>query len=416
MNEDYMYSFDGYSLKYVTCQPIQRFSQGAAQNGEFSALVTDDIVLLRLCPYRQCTQTAKYGCKSGYGEYAINLSDYLSAMMRYEADKRKNLCNFCAACSRRYRRLDQADAVDDGWADDDDDFYKYIEDDENVDDGGANQAAAANDDDTDDNCYEFCQDYYDTCRNGRNGNGNGNNNNQDDDNYGLDYEDYLDYMYCKEEEGDNEFYWVSPRCSTSTNAITMGIFFDPYCSLYAGSEVNVNEFTGMSFQNSIFESMYSGECIPCSKDENPPYYGSNWYMCNKVFDTSAKCNNYASDLYQGEDESLTCSFIESIRFGTYDANGQVYSGDTRDDEIQEQVTGFQVFTLTLVTMTVIGLSIYSCYLHHAITNLLLKSLSQSHLASTGIKRRRSSRIKHRGRDQDDDDWDHSLGKTKRSIT
>jgi hypothetical protein len=61
------------------------------------------------------------------------------------------------------------------------------------------------------------------------------------------------------------------------------------------------------------------------------------------------------------------------------------------------------------------LALYSCYLHHAITNLLIKSLSHSDLLPPSrhkaVRGRGSSRAKSKrtGRTQklvdEDDDWD-----------
>ena len=49
-------------------------------------------------------------------------------------------------------------------------------------------------------------------------------------------------------------------------------------------------------------------------------------MCNNIHIAGAKCtSNLQYELFDGNsDESTQCSFIESVRFGTYDEEGQLY--------------------------------------------------------------------------------------------
>ena len=108
VNSDYMVSFSGYSLKYARCQPVQRFSEDAITAGEYSPMITDDIVILRLCPYRFCSNSRTYGCSYNFAEYAIDVKDYTRVMIRYAEDKKEQLCDWCDSCYAR-RRLDDAD-------------------------------------------------------------------------------------------------------------------------------------------------------------------------------------------------------------------------------------------------------------------------------------------------------------------
>lgn len=64
------------------------------RNGSYNSVVTDDIVVFRLCPERRCSKNSDYGCTAGYGEYAIELRQYLRVMLHYQADKKSNLCRF----------------------------------------------------------------------------------------------------------------------------------------------------------------------------------------------------------------------------------------------------------------------------------------------------------------------------------
>ena len=284
MDEDDMYSFSGWALKYSKCQAIQRFSEDAVQNGEYSALVTDDVVILRLCPKRVCSSSSKSGCHYNYAEYAIGLSEYLKIMLHYKLDKKRNLCNFCASCGQR--RLEEGKENEDNEEEDnregdeeqnneeqqdqeveqnnednqedanaagDDAYYQMDNDDGYNDDGGNNDDGGCG------NCCKYEQDCYDIaswC------------DGESDDGVYLDILDYLDYLDCVEIEGQGNYagsaYWVRPYCDASKGVIKMHLFSDPYCS-QALKEVNLNDFSGMYFQSSMFEDFYSGECIDCSE-------------------------------------------------------------------------------------------------------------------------------------------------------
>ena len=224
MDDDMVRDFSSYSFKFGKCQPIQRFSQDAAQNGEYSVLVTDYMVIFRFCPSRSCNSNTQYGCTSGYGEYVIKLSNYLKAMMYYQVSNRQNLCPFCQACdfsddyfysdNSRRRRLDD---VDDGGNNDDanDDDAVAVDDGVVVDDNYANTDDTNDADDYKEKTYSdeciandyLCEGHTSWCFYG----------NDDDANADtLDYLDYIDYFDCVNADGQNaqNGYWVSPRCDS----------------------------------------------------------------------------------------------------------------------------------------------------------------------------------------------------------
>jgi hypothetical protein len=273
-----LYSFSGFSLKYAKCQTIQRFSEDAIKNGEYSAMVKDDIVILRLCPTSQCNSNKQYGCHYNYAEYAIGVSDYVKIMLKYTIDKRSKMCDFCATCSggrKRDRKLeeegDNEENEEDGQSEqgdedqqfDDDNYYKVDDDgagDNNAANGDDNAAAAANDDYVDpcDTYADDCDAAYNYCNGGA-----------DDDVGYLDYVDYLDYLDCVKvqgQEGQDSYYWIRPRCDATKGTIHMDIYYDPYCSQYAGGDVNLREFSGIYFRTSVFEPFYSGTCVDCSEN------------------------------------------------------------------------------------------------------------------------------------------------------
>ena len=143
-------------------------------------------------------------------------------------------------------------------------------------------------------------------------------------------------------------------------------------------------------------------------------------MCNKIHSAGAGCtNNMIYDLFDGQSTSSSthCSFIESIRFGTYDSSGAIAVEAAEDAE--EVVTDLQKVGLVMSAIICAGFIIYACYLHHSMTNLLIKSLSHRELlppsrhnrrrggSVTKSKRRRSKGSRRSDEEDDDDEWDRS---------
>ena len=100
---DSMYSFSGFSLKYAKCQPVQYFSEDAILAGEHSPMVTEDIVILRLCPQATCSSSSSYGCYYNFADYALTLGEYIGIMLRYSARVRDNTCEWCDQCLKNER-------------------------------------------------------------------------------------------------------------------------------------------------------------------------------------------------------------------------------------------------------------------------------------------------------------------------
>lgn len=124
----------------------------------------------------------------------------------------------------------------------------------------------------------------------------------------------------------------------------------------------------------------------------PPYFNANSNLCLRLDGDGARCTSSIQtempfSNFTNASDSTQCSFIESIRFGTYDADGQLYNEGTFG--VNRQVTEAQKYLVAVSLVICALLAVYSCYLHHAITNLLIKSLSHTDLLPPTRHRRRS---------------------------
>jgi hypothetical protein len=131
-------------------------------------------------------------------------------------------------------------------------------------------------------------------------------------------------------------------------------------------------------------------------------------MCNMIHQTSAQCVETLSYNPFEMDDTTECAYIESIRAGTYDESGTIllksfaFTG--------EKITSTQKMLLTFFVSFSVGLMVYACYLHHAMTNLLIKSLSHRellppsrHASRRNSPRRTPRRFKKVGGESDWDD-------------
>mmetsp|Transcript_6247 Transcript_6247/g.9141 ORF Transcript_6247/g.9141 Transcript_6247/m.9141 type:complete len:452 (-) Transcript_6247:184-1539(-) len=331
--------FSSYSFRYATCQPVQRFSERSVKRGDYSSLVRDDLVIFRLCPQSRCSSSHDRGCSNGYGEYVASMYEYLSTMIQYKTTREQNFCEYCSTCANQRRRKLAYYA----------DETQEEEEEAATDDNGSTSSSSID-----------CSSYSDKC-----------NNYSSVCNSNESSADLSEYVACTEVSYNNKAFWISPYCDGGT--ILMGIFYDPYCSQFAGNSVKISEVTGKTFSKSLFSQYYSSDCISCASDSSGPYGTASSIMCNQLYSDSAKCNaNMASavDTTSYDHDQSVCNFAESIHYA-FDSAGRysISKSETR------HVTSVQIALLLSACVACAFLSIYSCYVHHEITNLLLKQLS-----------------------------------------
>ena len=109
-------------------------------------------------------------------------------------------------------------------------------------------------------------------------------------------------------------------------------------------------------------------------------------ICENLYDAAAKCNRYIGgatdesyESYQQEENSVAvCSFITSVVTGSYDEEGYIYmnaanfQNDNKYNEYAAKanqksvVTGLQVFGIVALSISMLGLLIYSSLLRSAV--------------------------------------------------
>lgn len=346
-----------YSVKYTRCQAISTYSDDLAEDAEIeTVLKTQRFVVFRLCPSDSCVEDSKWGCSYDFGEYIIEMGAYLEAMQEYRAERAEAFCDFCEECMAN-------ENLDDGGRRLADDAYAG-------DDAAGDDAGYANDNDGH-SCayYDECYDYVNICAGA------------DDDN-AVEYEDFFECQAFENKNGEQMY--VGPHCASDGQTIKVDVYYDEYCSKYAGDDIEINYFTNMPFTSEGMEDYYKQDCISCLESELPYNQIDDdvndndqiTELCENLYYQSAKCNRAIGSVYGNQNEenveNMVCYFIENIVEDKYDEYGEIYINnfDYKGvvNMVREQASDAQIVFLSFNIFTVICLFLYSCILHRKLTS------------------------------------------------
>lgn len=234
---DFGFDVSQYSVKYAGCSIVQTYSDDLAEDEDVDTVLEGKkFVVFRLCPTQSCNKYSVTGCTEGYGEYLIDMADYLDAVSEFYQEKSARYCEYCAPCYQaERRRLDDADGADGADGADVD----------GADADGADNADAADDAET---CDEsVCADSSSICVKAE----------------GEDYLDVHDFFDCAAIEGDdNVEYFLAPHCSSDAFTVTLGVYTDEQCST-AVSDVSLSSVLGYDIDTSVLSTYFPKECTSC---------------------------------------------------------------------------------------------------------------------------------------------------------
>ena len=196
------------------------------------------------------------GCQANYGEYMIELKDYLELMMEWQESRFEMYEEYCETCMdnvyQQYmnewgRKLENPLT-----------FEEFKNSDEH-------RKLNNDDDDYYDNYYGACPE-FDTCQ------------------YYLkiDYVDeYSQWFECTEVERNNQVAYVGPHCAEDGFEITLGVYSDEDCNEYIGNGVDVQNWIGEEMEEDALRTYYNSAygptleqlqyvnedqvCIPCNQ-------------------------------------------------------------------------------------------------------------------------------------------------------
>ena len=197
------------------------------------------------------------GCQSNYGEYMIELEDYLQIMLEYQGERYEEYVEYCENCMQQvYQKWMNSyhgrTLTYEEWK-----VSEHAEDPRNL-------AQHYNDDAQFANINYVCEE-YDTCR---------------EYNQIAEVDEFSDYFECAEVERNNgQMAYVGPVCGSDGYDITLGVFTDENCDVYIGTGVDVSNFVGQEVTDGTLKAYYDSAfgatleqleyvnddqvCIPC---------------------------------------------------------------------------------------------------------------------------------------------------------
>lgn len=352
--EEYEVDISGYSLKFEQCQFVKAYDDELAESDSETVLATKRFVIFRLCPSGYCDS-----CTTNFGEYIVDLDEYLEASVDYQKDMQDEMCN---ACAENCQNDDQAAEAE-----------EEEEEEQNDEDNGRRRKLDYNEN-TCASCSEECMKIANMADNG--------------------YIDATQFLQCQmiydAEDDQKSALYAGPMCASYGSKIKIGVFTDDECNVPDNSK-DVEDYLmdgdggSMHLSHALLKTVYSSDCISCLKpveeEENDDYanYGQEEAaaealdMCTQLYEASAKCevkngldSGYSN--YNENQEKAVCNFVESLRLGSYDEAGEiVLNGASGTTGGGSETTGGQKFALTLFILGTAGLAGYASVLHSKLT-------------------------------------------------
>lgn len=352
----------GYYLKFQKCQFVKAYSQDLAEEGADTVLETQRFVVFRLCP-------SSSSCNKNYGEYMIDMNDYLQYTVEYRAEEQEEMCNTCdEQCY--YANGDDAaaeeeeEAADDAAAEEEEEEADYYEE-EAGDDARRRRLDNSADCST---CVSDCAKIANMA-----------------DNYYVDATDFINCVQVSEEADDIPALYGGPMCASQGSKIKIGVFSDDECKTLTNYDVEDyltdDDGNAMKISHSLLKTTYSNdELISCSQvvADDDAAEVENVEVCENLYQEAAKCEQYgfspmeANDYYDADNQvansELVCDFILSLKTGTYSQDGEiVIGGVSRYTGGSSATTGGQKFALTFFILGTVGCAVYAAMLHSQLT-------------------------------------------------
>jgi len=365
-DDNYKVDISSYSVKFEMCQFVKAFSDELAEEADSETVLdTERFVIFRLCPNHVCGT-----CNYNYGEYLVSLDEYLQATVAYFQDQQEEMCQACDQCQNQAD--DGAGAADAGGDDKAAEEAAYG-DDAAGDDGGKGEGRGRQLYSVDcSTCYDECQKIANMQENG--------------------YIDATEFLQCQmiyDPQDDNKgALYAGPICASSGSKIKIGVFTDANC-LYLDSTKEVDDYlvdangNQMKLSHALLKQTYSDTCISCLEpsNQNDNKEGNDaqdqdkvMELCEELYNDAAKCEKthgfesgygsyygYENQLAQ---ESVVCDFIQSLKSGTYDEEGEIIvSGASSSSSSAASTTPGQKFALCFFVIGTMSLAIYAAVLH-----------------------------------------------------
>ena len=195
------------------------------------------------------------GCESNYGEYLLELEDYLTLMAEYRAERFEQYCAYCEQCAykvyQKWMKWAQSnrkmlDITEDGWK-------RELE----------NSARDLGDFNPLNICEEYntCKIYDNICGGG------------------ID-DELEEYFECTEVERNNgQVAYIGPHCASDGVTVTLGVYSDENCYDYIGDGVDIRNFLGYELEEDALADYVKGSIASLTITDVQDYVNPADQLC-----------------------------------------------------------------------------------------------------------------------------------------
>ena len=231
-----------YSLRFDQCRYVE--SDAFAVTQRSIPTQNNSFAIFRFCPSDSCDS-----CDSNFGEYMIDLEEYLQETVAYQRKLQEEMCETC----------DYTCEGNDDWIE------------ENADDGNA----WFRDKDFSSNVSVECNDCYNECEKIKYMAENG-------------YFDATNFLECQTvydpDDDSHSGYYAGPVCASNGSKINIGLFTDDKCTILDSDDKDVEDYlmddhgSFMKLSHALLKKTYSGGCVSCNQEDE--VLG----MCKRLYD------------------------------------------------------------------------------------------------------------------------------------
>lgn len=308
----------GYSIKFQGCHNIKQWNHNA-EGEEDIKISTEPLVRFRLCPTDSCSANSAAGCKTGYGDYVIDMNSFLGS---YYQAYRENLEATCATF------LANSCACEEGEDQEQCEYDCYVN-------GNMPQCVM-------NNPYEA--------------------EGEQQQNQQFEVQNYLacaQFKAQRRELNDEVKYYVGPYCGSQGGAIFLGLFTDDTCTTEA-VDVAFNDLAGYELPHSA-SSIVDASCLSCMEPADVNEQNANDQAdadvvsesCETIYMTAGKCEASLAVEVNASPNNAACNYIEGIKIVRQD--GIITSAASRPSAV---ATSFIVIS----AMAFFAMAFYVWYL------------------------------------------------------
>lgn len=283
----------GYSIKFQGCHHISQWNVDANNEADVR-ITTKRLVRFRLCRSNSCENDSSYGCTSDYGDYIVDLSEFLEAYLENQQSLQEYQSQQYEQQMQYYQEQYKQQYGDEA-AENYEQYNNYQKESQN-------------------SQYEVLQQGI-TCSQAN-----------------------FRRMLAGDEEASrdlqNQYYaqaYVGPYCASQGGAVYLGVFVDDACTTFADTNGGRDTYRSRVGSSLPFgsTSIVNNACISCKEsygnvqkgDYNYQYYANDMadaddvsQMCEELYDKSGKCESSLQNTNFGWDKNTNaCNYMEGIK-------------------------------------------------------------------------------------------------------